>query len=229
MIPSTSASSRRRAGNKERFLLLCVSALVFSSFAGSSVGVESFAFESSPRTTTTTRKINPGHFGFRPRRAPSLPRIGVSKGRVDKAPSTVVRKSSEDDDDDGVGSGGTGGLLESTALASQPVVWISLYFLATTGHGLPAGPGGSIGAVEGIAYLVVVGSALLPASLTTPGGGEEGSGSSALPVDVGTLSRATIALGLLVLASVAAGKGCVPNAKPILDYSAYLPVCGAEP
>jgi hypothetical protein len=47
-------------------------------------------------------------------------------------------------------------------------------------------------------------------------------------VDVRNLSRASIALGLVVLAGVAASKGCVPNAKPILDYSAYLPVCGPE-
>ena len=112
-------------------------------------------------------------------------------------------------------------MLKLIGLVSQPIVWISLYSLATTGHGLPVGPGGSIGAVEGIAYLVVVGSALLP---TVSSGGK----SLMDTLDARILSRATIALGLLVLAGVAAGKGCVPNAKPILDYSAYLPVCGPE-
>ena len=123
----------------------------------------------------------------------------------------VVLKASEDDADTiGVGT------LGSIGLVSQPIVWVSLYSLATTGHGLPAGPGGSIGAVEGLAYLVVVVLAILPTK-------DETSESLAK-----TLSRTSIALGLLVLAGVAAGKGCVPNAKPILDYSAYLPVCGPE-
>ena len=36
-------------------------------------------------------------------------------------------------------------------LASQPIMWWSLYTLKTTGCGLPAGPFGLIGAAEGIA------------------------------------------------------------------------------
>ena len=35
-------------------------------------------------------------------------------------------------------------------LASQPVMWWSLFTLKTTGCGLPAGPFGLIGAAEGI-------------------------------------------------------------------------------
>ncbi len=123
----------------------------------------------------------------------------------------IVLKATEDDEDT-IG----GGVLESIGLVSQPIVWVSLYSLATTGHGLPAGPGGSIGALEGLAYLAVVVLAILPANAET---------NESLAK---TLSRTSIALGLLVLAGVAAGKGCVPNAKPILDYSAYLPVCGPE-
>lgn len=42
-------------------------------------------------------------------------------------------------------------------LASQPVMWWSLYVLKTTGCGLPAGPFGLIGAAEGISYLVIIG------------------------------------------------------------------------
>ena len=141
----------------------------------------------------------------------------------------MILSGSEQDDTNnnnnanGNGNGGTG-VLESVGLVSQPIVWISLYSVATTGHGLPAGPGGSIGAVEGIAYfLVVVAMALLPTSVTAGGNDDDGGSSLAR-----TLSRTSIAVGLLVLAGVAVGKGCVPNAKPILDYSAYLPVCSAE-
>ncbi|XP_059642506.1 uncharacterized protein LOC132284407 [Cornus florida] len=41
-------------------------------------------------------------------------------------------------------------------LISTPVIGWSLYTLKTTGCGLPPGPGGSIGALEGVSYLVVV-------------------------------------------------------------------------
>jgi hypothetical protein len=58
----------------------------------------------------------------------------------------VILSGSEQDDTNnnnnanGNGNGGTG-VLESVGLVSQPIVWISLYSVATTGHGLPAGPG----------------------------------------------------------------------------------------
>ncbi|KAL3637838.1 hypothetical protein CASFOL_018286 [Castilleja foliolosa] len=42
-------------------------------------------------------------------------------------------------------------------LISNPVIGWSLYTLKTTNCGLPPGPGGSIGALEGVSYLVVVG------------------------------------------------------------------------
>ncbi|KAL9241741.1 hypothetical protein vseg_015814 [Gypsophila vaccaria] len=53
------------------------------------------------------------------------------------------------------------GLAEIAAigggLISTPVIGWSLYTLKTTGCGLPPGPGGSIGALEGVSYLVVLG------------------------------------------------------------------------
>ncbi|CAA0385543.1 hypothetical protein AtNW77_Chr3g0205741 [Arabidopsis thaliana] len=55
----------------------------------------------------------------------------------------------------------TGGFLETAAIAgglvSTPVIGWSLYTLKTTGCGLPPGPAGLIGALEGVSYLVVVG------------------------------------------------------------------------
>ena len=126
-------------------------------------------------------------------------------------------RASEDD----TTPGGSPGILESIGLVCQPIVWISLGSVATTGHGLPAGPGGSLGGLEGIAYLVVVVLALLPKA-------DDESTATNNSSLARTLSRVSIGLGLVVLAGVAAQKGCVPNAKPILDYSAYLPVCSPE-
>ena len=175
------------------------------------VGVDSFRLGYSPPTTVTPPAT------YRCDNFPPM-RHGYSSalGRKQERSSRVILNSSEDDDTNATNNSGNNGILESIGLVSQPIVWISLYFLGTTGHGLPAGPGGSIGAVEGIAYLVVVVLAVLPGD------------NSSSPLNARTFSRATIALGLLVLAGVAASKGCVPNAKPILDYSAYLPVCGPE-
>jgi hypothetical protein len=42
-------------------------------------------------------------------------------------------------------------------------------------------------------------------------------------------SRITLAFGLLTLIGLIVDQGCVPNAKPILDYSAYLPICNIDP
>lgn len=193
--------------------------VVIASFACFLQGIESFPLVASLQTTTA-RATNHFHHCDFPldthcwgQQASNIQRHRRFE-QQQRTSSAILFNSG----DDMSGSGGDGGgVLESIGLASQPVVWISLYSLATTGHGLPAGPGGAIGAVEGIAYLVVVVLALLP-----------GDRERSSIVDVRNLSRASIALGLVVLAGVAASKGCVPNAKPILDYSAYLPVCGPE-
>ncbi|KAI3946142.1 hypothetical protein MKX01_024898 [Papaver californicum] len=58
-------------------------------------------------------------------------------------------------------SGAGNGVAEKVAIAggliSNPVIGWSLYTLKTTGCGLPPGPGGSIGALEGVSYLAIVG------------------------------------------------------------------------
>ncbi|KAL5987061.1 hypothetical protein ACLOJK_041057 [Asimina triloba] len=50
-------------------------------------------------------------------------------------------------------------------LVANPVIWWSLYTLKTTGCGLPPGPAGSIGALEGVSYLILI--ALISWSLYT--------------------------------------------------------------
>ncbi|KAL8266119.1 hypothetical protein R6Q59_003463 [Mikania micrantha] len=69
---------------------------------------------------------------------------------------TVVSMAKQTDD-----QVSTTGVAETLAIAggliATPVIGWSLYTLKTTGCGLPPGPGGSIGALEGVSYLVVVG------------------------------------------------------------------------
>jgi len=137
--------------------------------------------------------------------------------------SRVILQSSEKNDNDNNSedrdendSVNGDALVGYVGVACQPVVWASLYLVATTGGGFPAGPGGLLGALEGVSYLAVVAFALVPSS------------TSLLSSTATNLSRITIGVGLVVLAGLVADQGCVPNAKPILDYSAYLPICNSE-
>ncbi|XP_057449400.1 uncharacterized protein LOC130740737 [Lotus japonicus] len=72
-----------------------------------------------------------------------------------RTPRKIVSMAKESSDDSSIGT------IEKAAIAggliSPPVIAWSLYTLKTTGCGLPPGPGGSIGAIEGVSYLVVVG------------------------------------------------------------------------
>ena len=79
----------------------------------------------------------------------------ITTSRWPHAPLKVVAMAKETSDDSG------GGVAEKVAIVggsvSTPVIGWSLYTLKTTGCGLPPGPGGSIGALEGVSYLAVVG------------------------------------------------------------------------
>lgn len=114
-------------------------------------------------------------------------------------------------------------------LISQPVVWTSLFFVATTGAGFPAGPFGLLGALEGLSYLVIVGTVSSSVYRKITNEDESFASRSRLSLMVEPLSYATLFVGILTLASLAVQQGCVPNAKPLLDYSNFLPVCDAKP
>jgi hypothetical protein len=133
-----------------------------------------------------------------------------------------------------------------SGLLAQPIIWASLVSVKTTGAGLPSGPFGIVGAVEGISYLLLLGWAGAGAwrrlrqndededdnlSLSSSSSSSSSSSiksSQSLAWLVENLSALSLVLGLLVLVSLVIDEGCVPNAKPILDYSAYLPVCEAK-
>ncbi|CAN6450594.1 unnamed protein product [Victoria cruziana] len=87
-----------------------------------------------------------------------LPAIGKRPTVGFRIESKVRAKDREEDTGD---SSSDVGILGTAAIASglisSPVIGWSLYTLKTTGCGLPPGPGGAIGALEGISYLVVVG------------------------------------------------------------------------
>ncbi|KAI3431615.1 hypothetical protein D9Q98_004664 [Chlorella vulgaris] len=66
--------------------------------------------------------------------------------------SVSVRAAADDTD---VGAAGTAAI--ALGLLANPICLWSEYTLKTTGAGLPPGPGGALGAAEGISYLVVLG------------------------------------------------------------------------
>ncbi|KAM7263875.1 hypothetical protein ACFE04_001558 [Oxalis oulophora] len=83
----------------------------------------------------TALKISPTH-----RRRPLLMAKNTTGGDGESTTTTTTEKIAI-----------LGGLI------SNPVIAWSLYTLKTTGCGLPPGPGGSIGGLEGVSYLAVVG------------------------------------------------------------------------
>ncbi|XP_075482367.1 uncharacterized protein LOC142522713 [Primulina tabacum] len=69
-------------------------------------------------------------------------------------PQAMAKESSE-----GSGSSPLEAAAIGGGLIATPLIGWSLYTLKTTGCGLPPGPAGSLGALEGVSYLVVVGIA----------------------------------------------------------------------
>ena len=109
----------------------------------------------------------------------------------------LLRASAGEEDGEGLPTPAlvVGGLFGCVA---APVVIWSAYTLATTGEGLPPGPSGALGAVEGVSYLVVV--ALVVWSVYTKG--KTGGGLPAGPV--GLLGAAEGLSYLALLAAVGA-------------------------
>ena len=119
--------------------------------------------------------------------------------------------------------------IAAAGLVAQPVVWTSLYFVVTTGGGLPAGPFGLLGALEGLSYVAVLGLVGASAFNKVSTGSGLPPGRAGLLGAAEGLSYLTLVASLLALASLVVAKGCVPNAEPLLDYSAVLPVCKSDP
>lgn len=99
-------------------------------------------------------------------------------------------------------------------MPALPIVAYSEFVLATSGCGLPAGPGGSLGAAEGISYLVVAGvvAASVYSKVTTGKGLPEGP-AKLLGAAEG-VAYLLVVVGLGVAAYTANVYGGLPNAVP---------------
>lgn len=75
--------------------------------------------------------------------------------RASRNPISPAAQQTPDTEAENIGTAGTAAIVGG--LIANPVVGWSLFTLKETGCGLPPGPGGSIGALEGVSYLVILG------------------------------------------------------------------------
>lgn len=143
--------------------------------------------------------------------APTI--ISPSQSRIDRDAAEKIRATNRFSALSSMRSSKEDSIPAGAALmAAATIVLYSEYTLKTTGCGLPAGPRGIVGAVEGLSYLAVVGLAgysfytKVKTGAGLPGlflGAAEG------------LSFLAIAVGLLVLGFQLVDYGYVPNAVPM--------------
>ena len=119
-------------------------------------------------------------------------------------------------------SGGDTALLAVGAI-SVPVVAFSLYVLQTTGCGLPPGPGGLYGAVEGVSYLGLAGFlfASVQRKVATGTGLPPGPGGALGAVE--GLAYLVVLAGLGVGAAQFAQYGGLPTAVPAEGSRCFVP------
>ncbi len=92
------------------------------------------------------------------RGAPARGKLQVfARGPVVTKRGTAFKPGQEPEDDDPEDVGTLGLAVGAVGALLNPIVLWSEYTLATTGAGLPPGPGGALGAAEGVGYLVVLG------------------------------------------------------------------------
>ena len=99
-------------------------------------------------------------------------------------------------------------------LVATPVTLYSEFVLKTTGCGLPPGPAGSLGALEGVSYLVVVGILGLSASAKASTGSGLKAGPYGLLGAVEGLAFLALLAGLVVAGATIADTGGLPSPLP---------------
>ncbi|XP_010426608.1 PREDICTED: uncharacterized protein LOC104711611 [Camelina sativa] len=141
---------------------------------------------------------------------PSFHRGNLIRRSVKPSGKVIIAKAKDNTD--------TGGFLETAAIAgglvSTPVIGWSLYTLKTTGCGLPPGPAGSIGALEGVSYLVVVGIVGWSLYTKTKTGSGLPNGPFGLLGAVEGLSYLSVLAILVVFGLQFLGNGSVPGPLP---------------
>jgi hypothetical protein len=126
---------------------------------------------------------------------------------------TVLRMSTEEDGLLSNESDQT--LLGATGTVAALVTLYSEFTLKTTGCGLPAGPFGLVGAVEGVSYLGIVGLVGLSLYKKVKTGSGLPAGPGGLLGAAEGLSFLAILAGLVVFGFQVMDYGYIPNAVPM--------------
>jgi len=128
-----------------------------------------------------------------------------------RPPSAIADTPSNNNPEDVTTETPSSFFVSLAASAASGVVLYSEYTLKTTGCGLPAGPGGLVGAVEGVSYLGVLANAggclysRVQRGSTFPGNTVSSEG----------VSYFAIVVGLVVLSFQLTDYGYIPNAVPM--------------
>lgn len=129
-------------------------------------------------------------------------------------PTTTTLFSGEDGENESEDIGPIGLAATGLGLVAAPVVLYSEYVLQTTGCGLPAGPGGALGALEGISYLTVAGIFLWSIVKKVRTGTGLPAGPAGLLGAVEGLSFLAVLAGVVVLGLNLKEYGSIPEAVP---------------
>lgn len=163
--------------------------------------LSSNAFLSPTPTTITSRKII---------------RRPITKLSPTSTPTLTTLFSSGDGDDSASEDIGPLGIAAvGLGLVACPTVLYSEYVLKTTGCGLPAGPGGALGALEGISYLVVAGIFIWSIATKVRTGKGLPSGPAGLLGAVEGLSFLAVLAGVVILGQTYVQYGSIPEAVPV--------------
>lgn len=128
--------------------------------------------------------------------------------------SSFVLKNSKEDGNSEPTAGSPISTDAVLGIAASMVVLYSEYTLKTTGCGLPAGPFGIVGAVEGLSYLGVVGICANAVSQYFSDEGGNRSDTSARRIAT-TLGLSAALVGIAVLGFQVIDYGYIPNAVPM--------------
>jgi len=178
-----------------------------------------FLFHVSPADSFQISTIPPGlssPMTVRNNRFCSKPiRLSTKTSSQPQLSSIVLKSAQDNSDGDGdIGGGGSldaGGILGTIA---SIVVLYSEFVLKTTGCGLPAGPFGMVGAVEGVSYLGVVATCATAAVDYFSENGVEGSDNITRRIAT-ALGVTAAVVGIVVLVLQVTNYGYIPNAVPM--------------
>ncbi|KAI7836300.1 hypothetical protein COHA_009808 [Chlorella ohadii] len=132
---------------------------------------------------------------------------GLRAAPLRRSVRQAVRAAAGSDED--VGTAGKAAI--ALGLLANPITLWSEWTLKTTGSGLPPGPGGALGAAEGISYLVVVGIVAWSIATKAKTGSGLPAGPAGLLGAVEGFSYLSLLAGLVVFGLQVAEKGSLPG------------------